>query len=138
MRFMIVVRADANSEAGIMPEPQLFEDMAKFNEQLLDAGALLAADGLHPSNKGARVKMEGGRLRVIDGPFAETKELIAGFWIIQAKDKAEALSWVQRIPGYVEGSYVDLFQVFDPSDFEGKLPDEIVAKEHELRNRQMS
>ena len=112
MRFMIIVKSTPDSEAGVMPGPEVFEAMAKFNQELIDAGVLLAGDGLHPSKEGARVTNNGGKLTVVDGPFAETKELIAGFWIISAKDKEEALSWVKRIP-FDEGETVELRRVFE-------------------------
>ncbi|MDB5507167.1 MAG: YCII-related [Devosia sp.] len=133
MRFMIVVRANSDTEAGVMPGPEMFEAMGKFNEQMIDAGIMLAADGLHPSNQGARIIQKGGKPQVIDGPFAETKELIAGYWIIQVKDKGEALSWATRVPGMAEGEYVDLFRVFEAADFAGMVPDAAIAKEEAFR-----
>jgi len=98
MRFMILVKADKNSEAGVLPDEKLLTEMGKFNEELVKAGILLAADGLHPSSKGARVRFSGEKRTVIDGPFAETKELIAGFWLWQVKSKEEAIEWVKRCP----------------------------------------
>lgn len=132
MRFMIIVKATADSEAGMMPGPEVFEAMARFNQELIDAGVLLAGDGLHPSKEGARVTNEGGRLTVLDGPFAETKELIAGFWIISAKDKQEALSWVKRIP-FDDGETIELRRVFESADFAEVLSPEQIAKEEEMR-----
>ena len=132
MRFMIIVKATTDSEAGVMPAPEAFEAMGRFNEQLIDAGVLLAGDGLHPSKEGARVTNKGGKLTVVDGPFAEAKELIAGFWIISAKDKEEALSWVKRIP-FDDGETVELRRVFEAADFAEVLPPEQIAKEEALR-----
>ena len=132
MRFMIIVKATADSEAGVMPGPEVFEAMGRFNEQLIDAGVLLSADGLHPSKEGARVTSKGGKLTVLDGPFAETKELIAGFWIINARDKEDAVSWVRRIP-FGEGETIELRRVFEAADFAEVLPPEHIAKEEQLR-----
>jgi hypothetical protein len=113
MRFMVLVKADEKSEAGVMPDEKLLVDMGKFNEQLVKAGVMLAGEGLHPSSKGARIKIgAGGKRTVIDGPFAETKELIAGFWMIQVKSKEEALEWFLRCPAEVE-----IRQVFEAADF---------------------
>ena len=113
MRFMVLVKADDKSEAGVMPDEKLIVDMGKFNEQLVKAGVMLAGEGLHPSSKGARIKIGAdGKRTVIDGPFAETKELIAGFWMIQAKSKEEALEWFLRCPAEVE-----IRQVFEAADF---------------------
>src|ERR1700730_3245327 len=98
MRFMVIVKANKDSEAGVMPSEKLLTDMGKFNEELVKAGVMLAADGLHASSKGARVKFSGGKTTVIDGPFAETKELIGGYWIIQVKSKEEAIEWAKRAP----------------------------------------
>jgi hypothetical protein len=134
MRFMIIVKATADTEAGVMPGPEVFEAMGRFNEELVNAGVLLAAEGLHPSKEGARVTSQGGKLTVKDGPFAETKELIAGFWLISAKDKEEALSWVRRIP-FGEGETIELMRVFEAADFGDALPPEVLAKEGELRAR---
>lgn len=132
MRYMIVVRATADSEAGVMPQPGVFEAMGKFNEDLIQAGVLIAAEGLHPSKEGARVTFDKGQFIVKDGPFAETKELIAGYWILDVKSKAEALEWVKRIP-FEQGEYIDVFRVFEPADFAGVMPDEMIAREEELR-----
>ena len=127
MRFMIIVKGNADTEAGVMPAPEVFEAMGRFNEQLIEAGVLLAADGLHPTKEGARVTNKGGRLEVLDGPFAESKELIAGFWIISAKDKQEALSWVKRIP-IDDGETVELRRVFEAADFAEALPPELIEQ----------
>jgi hypothetical protein len=132
MRFMIIVKGNADTEAGVMPAPEAFEAMGRFNEQLIEAGVLLAADGLHPTSEGARVTNKGGRLEVVDGPFTESKELIAGFWIINAKDKDEALSWVKRIP-IDDGGTVELRRVYEAADFAEALPPEQITKQEELR-----
>ena len=133
MRFMIIVKANADSEAGVMPAPEMFEAMGRFNEDLINAGVLLAAEGLHPSNKGARVTSEGGKLVVKDGPFAETKELVAGFWIISAKSQDEALEWVKRIP-FENGETIELRRVFEAADFAEVVPEDAVAKEQAWRD----
>jgi hypothetical protein len=118
MRFMILVKADKNSEAGVLPDEKLLSDMGKYNEELVKAGVLLAAEGLQPSSKGARVKFSGTQRTVIDGPFAETKELIAGFWMIQVKSKEEAIEWVKRCPNPMLGdSEIEIRRVFEASDF---------------------
>jgi hypothetical protein len=120
---MVLVKADANSEAGVMPDAQLLADMGKYNEELVKAGVLLAGEGLHPSSKGARVKFSGDKRTVIDGPFTETKELIAGFWLIQVKSREEAIEWVKRIPNPMPGTEpeIEIRQVFDPEDFGPEL-----------------
>ena len=133
MRFMIIVKANAASEAGVMPPPEMFEAMGRFNEELINAGVLLAAEGLHPSNKGARVTSEGGKLVVKDGPFAAAKELVAGFWIISAKSQDEALEWVKRIP-FEDGETIELRRVFEAADFAEVVPDEAIAKEQAWRD----
>src|SRR5687768_2124418 len=125
MRFMLLVKANRDSEAGVMPSAELLTAMGKFNEELVKAGVLLAGEGLHPSSKGARVKFSGSKRTVIDGPFAETKELIAGFWLIQVKSKEEAIEWVKRVPNPHEGdSEIEIRQVFDAEDF-GELVDQV-------------
>jgi len=133
MRFMIIVKSPPDSEAGVMPKPEAFEAMGKFNEELIDAGVLLAAEGLHPSSKGARVTFKGGKHVVQDGPFAETKELIAGFWIITAKSQDEALEWVKRVP-LDEGETIELRRVFEAADFADVVSAEEVAKEQAWRD----
>lgn len=133
MRFMIIVKATADSEAGVMPPPEAFEAMGRFNEQLINAGILLAAEGLHPSRQGARVTSEDGQLIVKDGPFAETKELIAGFWVISAKSQDEALEWVRRIP-FEEGETIELRRVFEAADFAEIVAAEAVAQEQAWRD----
>ncbi len=115
MRFMLLVKADDDSEAGVMPSQELLEEMGKFNDELTKAGAMLAGDGLQPSSKGARVYFSGEERTVVDGPFTEAKELIAGFWIIQVKSKDEAIEWVKRVP--FQGSHVEIRQVFEAEDF---------------------
>lgn len=127
MRFMMIIRSDAQTEAGVLPKPEDFEAMGKFNEELISAGVLLAADGLHPSKEGAMVSNEGGKIRVVDGPFAESKELIAGFWIISAKDKEEALSWARRIP-LGDGGRVEVRRVYEAADFADVLPPEQIER----------
>ncbi|MBL8593454.1 MAG: YciI family protein [Devosia sp.] len=133
MRFMIIVKATADSEAGIMPPPEAFEAMGRFNEALINAGILLAAEGLHPSRQGARVTSEAGTLVVRDGPFAETKELIAGFWVISVKSREEAIEWVRRIP-FEDGETIELRRVFEAADFAEIVPQEAVAKEQAWRD----
>lgn len=136
MRFMMIVKASKDSEAGVMPSKELIAAMGKYNEEMNHAGVLLAGDGLHASSKGARVKWSAGKCTVTDGPFAETRELIAGFWMIQVKSKDEAIEWARRCPppmGNGEGE-LELRQVFDPSDFPAEiLPPEEAAREQALR-----
>ena len=133
MRFMIIVRATPESEAGIMPKPEVFEAMGRFNEELINAGVLLAGEGLHPSSEGALVTSSGGEITVTDGPFAESKELIAGFWIITAKSKDEALEWVKRIP-FDDGETIELRRVFEAADFAEVLSADEIAKEQAWRD----
>jgi len=131
MRFMVLVKADKNSEAGVMPSQQLLTAMGKYNEELAKAGVLLAAEGLHPSSKGARVRFAGGKKTVIDGPFTETKELIAGFWLWQVKSKEEAIEWLKRAPfGKTE---VEIRQVFEAEDFGAEFTTELRGQEERLR-----
>jgi hypothetical protein len=138
MRFMILVKADKNTEAGVLPSKELVAAMGKFNEEMVKAGVLLAAEGLHPSSKGARIKFSGGKRTVIDGPFTETKELIAGFWIIQVKSKGEAIEWALRVP-FADDEVIEVRQVFEASDFPPEiLPPEDAAREeawHEEQQR---
>src|SRR5882672_991533 len=134
MKFMIMVKATKASEAGVMPDEKLLTDMGKFNEELVKAGVMLAGEGLQPSSKGARVRFSGAKRSVIDGPFAETKELIAGFWIWQVKSKEEALEWVKRCPNPMPGeSEIEIRQVFEAEDFGAQLTPE--AREQEARLR---
>src|SRR5438876_532808 len=129
---MIIVKADKNSEAGALPDEKILTEMGKFNEELVKAGVMLAGDGLHPSSKGARVRFEGSKRTVIDGPFAEAKELVAGFWLWQVKSKDEAIAWLKRAP-FQEGE-VEIRQVFETADFAPSDPTgEIRRKEEELR-----
>lgn len=118
MRFMVIVKATKESETGVMPSTELLEAMGKYNEELVKAGILLAADGLQPSSKGVRVRFSGKNRTVIDGPFAETKELIAGFWIMQTKSKEEVIEWVKRCPNPMPGdSDIEIRQIFEAEDF---------------------
>jgi hypothetical protein len=134
MRFMMIVKANKDSEAGVMPTRELMEAMGKFNEEMARAGVLLAAEGLQASSKGARVKFSRTRRTVIDGPFAETKELIAGFWLIQVKSKEEAVEWALRCPAEDQESEIEVRQVFDTEDFPPEvLSPELSAREQELR-----
>jgi len=132
---MIIVKATKDSEAGVMPSEQLLREMGKFNEELVKAGVMLAGEGLHPSSKGARVKFSGAKRTVIDGPFAETKELIAGFWLWQAKSKEEAIEWAKRIP--FEGGEIEIRQVFEAEDFGAEFTPELREQE-ERRRAQMA
>jgi hypothetical protein len=132
VRFMVIVKADKNTEAGVMPSEQLLADMGKFNEELVNAGVMLAGEGLHPSSKGARVKFSGGKQIVTDGPFPEAKELIAGFWLWQVKSKEEAIEWLKRAP-FDEGAELEIRQVFEADDFGAELTPELREKEERLR-----
>jgi hypothetical protein len=134
MRFMILIKADKNTEAGVMPSEKLLTEMGKFNEELVKAGVMLAGEGLHPSSKGARVRFSGTKRTVIDGPFTETKELIAGFWLWQVKSKEEAIGWVKRCPNPLEGdSEIEIRQVFEAEDFGKEFTPELRAQEDRLR-----
>jgi hypothetical protein len=134
MRFMLIVKADANSEAGVMPSQELLTEMGKYNEDLVKAGVLLAGEGLHPSSKGARVKFSGPTRTVVDGPFPETKELVAGFWLIEVKSKEEAIEWVKRCPNPMEGeSEIEIRQVFEAEDFAAEFTPELRQQEERLR-----
>ena len=133
MRFMIIVKANKDSEAGVMPSKELLTEMGKFNEELVKAGVMLAADGLHASSKGARVKFSDGKTTVIDGPFAETKELIAGYWIWQVKSLEEAIEWLKRAP--FEDTEVEIRQVFEAEDFGDELTPELREQEARLREQ---
>jgi hypothetical protein len=132
MRFMVLVKANEDSEAGVFPDEKILAEMGKFNEELVKAGVMLAAEGLHPSSKGARVKFEGSKRTVTDGPFAETKELIAGFWLWQVKSKEEAIEWLKRAP-FGGGTEVELRQVFEADDFGANLTPELKKLEERLR-----
>ncbi len=135
MRFMILVKADKNSEAGVLPDEKLLTEMTNYNEELVKAGVLLAGEGLHPSSKGARVRFSGNKRTVIDGPFAETKELIAGFWLIEVKSREEAIEWVKRCPNPMPGteSEIEIRQVFEAEDFGSALTPELREKEERQR-----
>ena len=131
MRFMVMVKATRDSEAGALPDKKLLTEMGKFNEELVKAGVMLAGEGLHPSSKGARVKFSGAKRTVIDGPFAETKELVAGFWLWQVKSKEEAIEWVKRCPNPMPGteSEIEIRQVFEAADFGAEFTPELRAQE---------
>ncbi len=134
MRFMAIVKANKDSEAGVMPSEQLLTEMGKFNEELVKAGVMLAGEGLHPSSKGARVRFSGSKRTVIDGPFPETKELVAGFWLLQVKSKEEAIEWIKRCPNPMEGaSEIELRQVFEAEDFGAEFTPELREQEQRLR-----
>lgn len=137
MRFMLIVKANKDTEAGVLPDAQLLRDMGKFNEDLVKAGVLLAGEGLHPSSRGARVRFSGTKRTVIDGPFSESKELIAGFWLIQVKSKAEAIEWVKRAPNPTGAeSEIEIRQVQEEEDFGPELVaqvPEVFAAERKFR-----
>jgi hypothetical protein len=133
MKFMILLKADRNTEAGKMPDEKLIGDMMKYNEELVKAGVMLAGDGLHPSSRGARVKFSGGTRTVVDGPFSETKELIAGFWMFRCASKEEAIEWVKRCPNPLEGeAEIEIRQVFEAEDFGEALTPELREQEERL------
>ena len=131
MRFMVLVKADNQSEGGVLPDEKMLADMGKFNEELVKAGVMLAGEGLHPSSKGARVKFAKGKKTVIDGPFAETKELVAGFWLWQVRSKAEAIEWLKRAP--FEDTEVEIRQVFENDDFGEAFTPELREQEDRIR-----
>jgi hypothetical protein len=135
MRFMIVVKASKNSEAGVLPDEKLLAAMMKYNEELVKAGVMLAGEGLQPSSKGARVRFSGDKRTVIDGPFAETKELIAGFWLWQCQSRDEAIEWVKRCPNPMPGeeSEIEIRQVFEAEDFGAEFTPELREQEERLR-----
>jgi hypothetical protein len=134
MRFMVMIKADKNTEAGVMPSEKLLAEMGRYNEELVRAGVLLAAEGLQPSAKGARVRFSGKERTVIDGPFAETKELLAGFWLIQVKSLEEAIEWVKRCPNPLEGeTEIEIRRVFEADDFGTELTPELRDQEERLR-----
>jgi len=135
MRFMVMVKASNESEAGVMPSARLLEDMGKFNQELIKAGVLLAGEGLQPSSKGARVRFSGGQRTIVHGPFAQTGELIAGFWLLQVKSREEAIEWVKRCPNPMPGeSEIEIRQVFEPEDFSTKATPELQQHEREQRS----
>jgi hypothetical protein len=136
MRFVVMVKATKDSEAGKMPSTKLLEEMGKFNEELVKAGIMLAGEGLHPSSKGVRVKFDGDKRTVVDGPFAETKELVAGFWIWQVKSLAEAIEWVKRCPNPHEGEgEIEIRQIFEAEDFGAAYTPELREADERLRAR---
>src|SRR5919199_921922 len=132
MRVMVLVKASPESEAGDMPSEEMLSEMTDFNEELVKAGVMLAGEGLHPSSKGARVAFSGSERKVIDGPFAETKELVAGYWLWQVKSRDEALEWLKRAP-FDGGTEVELRQVYETSGFGDALPAEVKEQEERLR-----
>jgi hypothetical protein len=134
MRFMVLVKADKNSEAGVLPDEKLLADMTKYNEELVKAGVMLAGEGLQPSSKGVRIRFSGDKRTVIDGPFAETKELIAGYWLMQVKSKEEVIEWVKRCPNPFPGteSEIEIRQVFETEDFGPAMTPEIKAAEERI------
>jgi hypothetical protein len=134
MRFMVIVKADKNSEAGVMPSEQWLAEMGKYNEEMVKAGVMLAGEGLHPSSKGARVRFSGKQRTVIDGPFTETKELVAGFWIIQTRSREEAIEWVKRAPNPMPGteSEIEIRQIFEMEDFGAEFTPELREQERRI------
>jgi hypothetical protein len=136
MRFMAIVKANKDSEAGVLPSKELLAAMGKFNEELVKAGVLLAAEGLQPTSKGARVKFSGAKRSVVDGPFTESKELIGGFWLLQVKSKEEAIEWIKRSPAPFEGECeIEIRQVFEVGDFPAEIfPAEDAAREQAIRD----
>ena len=136
MRCMILIKANKETEAGVLPDEKLLTEMGKYNEELVKAGIMLAGEGLHPSSKGARVKFSGGKRTVIDGPFTETKELIAGFWLWQVRSMEEAVEWVKRCPNPHEGeAEIEIRQVFEAEDFGSELTPELRKREERLRDQ---
>lgn len=131
MQFMVLVKADKSSEAGVLPDEKILAEMLKFNEELAKAGVLRAGEGLHPSSKGARITFSGKKRNVVDGPFTETKELIAGYWLWQVKSKEEAIEWATRIP--FEGGEVEIRQVFEADDFGTAFTPELREQEARIR-----
>jgi hypothetical protein len=139
MRFMIIIKATKDSEAGVLPDTQLLTDMGNFNQELANAGVLVTGEGLHASSKGARVKFSGTQRTVTDGPFAETKELIAGYWIWKVKSREEAIAWVKRCPNPHKGEgEIEIRQVFEAEDFGSQITPEILEQERRLRNQSSS
>jgi hypothetical protein len=133
MRYMILIKADKDTEAGVMPDEKLLTEMGNFNEELAKAGVLVSGEGLHPSSKGARVRFSGAKRTVIDGPFAETKELVCGFWIWKVKSKEEAIEWVMRCPNPLKGeSEIEIRQVFETDDFGDALTPELREQEERV------
>lgn len=136
MRVMVMVKATDDSEAGVMPETEMFEEMTKFNEELVSAGVMLAGEGLHPSSKGKRIAFDGPSRKVIDGPFTETRELVAGYWLWEVKDMAEAVEWAKRCPNPMPGpSELEIRPVYEAADFGEALTPEIYEREEQLREK---
>ena len=135
MRFMVIVKASKESEAGVLPDQKILQAMGKYNEELVKAGVMLAGEGLHASSKGARIKFDGAKRTVTDGPFSETKELIAGFWLWQVKSKAEAIEWLKRAP-FDGGTEIEIRQVFESADFGDAMTPEMREQEERLRKSQ--
>lgn len=136
MRFMIIIKADKNTEAGVMPDEKLLTEMGNFNEELVKAGVMLAGEGLHPSSKGARIQFSGAKRTVIDGPFPTDQGLIAGFWIWQVKSKEEAIDWVKRCPNPTGAeSEIEIRQIFEAEDFGAEFTPELREQEDRLRNQ---
>ncbi|HSV59660.1 MAG TPA: YciI family protein [Variovorax sp.] len=136
MRFMVIVKATGDSEGGVMPDEKLLAAMGKYNEELVKAGVMVSGEGLHPSSKGARVRFSGSQRTVVDGPFAETKELIAGYWIFNVKSREEAIEWVKRCPNPMPGeSEIEIRQVFEAEDFGAEFTPELREQEAKLRER---
>jgi hypothetical protein len=136
MRFMVLVKGNGDSEAGVMPSEELLAAMGQYNEEMVKAGVMLAGEGLHPSSKGARVKFSGDERTVTDGPFAEAKELIAGYWLIQVKSREEAIEWVKRCPNPMDGeSEIEIRQVFEAEDFGDEFTPELREQEDRIRAR---
>lgn len=133
MRVMVLVKANKDSEAGVMPSEQMLTEMGKFNEELVKAGVMLAGEGLHPTSKGVRIRFDGATRTVIDGPFAETKELLAGFWLLQVKSKEEAIEWIKRAP-FDGGTEVEIRQIFEEEDFGEAFTPELRAQEQRIRD----
>jgi hypothetical protein len=134
MRVMVIVKADKNSEAGVMPSRESLTAMGKYNEELVKAGVMLAGEGLHPSSKGKRVRFSGGKQTIIDGPFTESKELIAGFWLWQVRSMDEAIEWLKRSP-FDGGAEIEVRQVFETDDFGAELTPELREQEERLRKQ---
>lgn len=134
MKFMIFVPGNAETEAGVMPTEQQLAEMGQYNEELVNAGIMLAGEGLHPTSKGAKVRFEGGKRTVVDGPFTEAKELVAGFWIIQVSSKEEAIEWIKKAP-FDGGTEIEIRQIFDAEDFGAEFTPELRAQEDRLRER---
>jgi hypothetical protein len=134
MRFMVLVPGNAESEAGVMPSTELLEEMTKYNEELAKAGVMLSGEGLHPTSKGAKVRFEGGKRTVVDGPFTEAKEIVAGYWIWECKSRDEAIEWLKRAP-FDGGTEIELRQIFEADDFGDQLTPELREREDRLREQ---